>query len=382
MENQSFTYDEKGSNLRLKAVIETAIDSIILIDERGMMELVNPAAAKLFGYTPEEMLGQNVSMLMTSPDRESHDDYINRYKKTREARIIGIGREITGRKKNGEAFPCRLAVSEVILEERTLFTGIIHDLTDVKLAQEKLRRYAAELERSNRELQDFAYISSHDLQEPLRKIQAFGSRLKDMEAENLSGKSADYLGRMLNAAGRMQRLINDLLGYSRVSTQARPFIPLDLDKILQEVLGDLEILIEQQQADIHVESLGQIEGDPTQIRQLLQNLISNAIKFVENGQKPKVRIWSEAADADILGSHHPAITLFVKDEGIGFDERYLDKIFQIFQRLQGRQYDGSGVGLAICKRIAVRHGGRLDAESKIGEGSTFKVTLPLTQPRQ
>lgn len=379
---QAFTYDEQGSNLRLKAIIETAIDSIILIDNKGIIELVNPAAANLFGYKPEEMLGRNVKMLMGSPHHEAHDGYVSRYQKTREARIIGIGREVVGLKKDGTTFPGRLAVSEVTLENRTLFTGIIHDLTDVKLAEEKLRRYAAELERSNRELQDFAYISSHDLQEPLRKIQAFGSRLEMMKDNKLTDKGSDYLGRMLNAASRMQRLINDLLSYSRVSTQASPFTQLDLDVILKGVLGDLEVLIEREKATVEYGKLGNIEGDTTQIRQLFQNLISNGIKFTKADQRAHIKIWAEAADPKVLGSSRDAVTIFVQDNGIGFNEQYLEKIFQIFQRLEGREYEGSGVGLAICKRIAIRHGGAIDAESKIGKGSTFKVTFPLEQYSQ
>lgn len=379
MAKQAFTYDEKGSNLRLQAVIETAIDSIILIDHIGTIELVNPAAANLFGYDPEEMLGKNVNMLMGSPHHEAHDSYLSNYRETRKAKIIGIGREVEGLRKDGSTFPARLAVSEVTLENRTLFTGIIHDLTDVKDAQEQLRRYATELERSNRELEDFAYISSHDLQEPLRKIQAFGSRIQGMTDTQLSEKGADYLGRMLNAASRMQRLINDLLSFSRISTKAKPFAPLSLDTILKEVLGDLEVLVEKTDTDIQYEELGEIEADPTQIRQLFQNLISNAIKFSKKDQKPEIKIWSEVASSDILPTSQAAITLFVQDKGIGFDERYLDKIFQIFQRLEVKNYEGSGVGLAICQRIAVRHGGHIDAKSKIGEGAVFRVTLPLKQ---
>lgn len=379
MTKQSFTYDEKGSNLRLKAVIETAIDGIILIDSQGTIELVNPAAAKLFGYEPEEVLGQNVNILMPNPHHEAHDGYIARYQKTREARIIGVGREVPAKKKDGSIFPVRLAVSEVVLENRTLYTGIIHDLTQVKETQERLRRYAKDLERSNRELQDFAYISSHDLQEPLRKIQAFGSRIQSMSDNQLSEKGIDYLDRMLNAAGRMQRLINDLLSYSRVSTKAEPFTQLSLDTILKEVLIDLELLIERSGANIQYEELGEIEADATQMRQLFQNLLSNAIKFSSKDQQAEIRIWAEKVDSDEFPATFPGIKFFVQDNGIGFDERYLDKIFQIFQRLEGKNYEGSGVGLAICQRIVGRHGGRIEARSTIGEGTTFSVTLPVFQ---
>jgi two-component system sensor kinase FixL len=240
-----YSYSEEESNLRLQSIIDTVIDGIIVIDERGVIELANPAAAELFEYSQEEMVGNNISMLMPSPHQEAHDGYLRSYLRTGHAKIIGIGREVPARKKSGEIFSCRLAVSEVDLGDRKVFTGILHDLSDLKLSQEKLRRYAAELERSNRELQDFAYISSHDLQEPLRKIQAFGSRVVGMEKGKLSEKGEDYLGRMLNAAQRMQALINALLSYSRVSTKANPFQQVDLNKILREVLSDLEVAIEK-----------------------------------------------------------------------------------------------------------------------------------------
>jgi two-component system sensor kinase FixL len=374
-----YSYSEEESNLRLQSIIDTVIDGIIVIDERGVIELANPAAAELFEYSQEEMVGNNISMLMPSPHQEAHDGYLRSYLRTGHAKIIGIGREVPARKKSGEIFSCRLAVSEVDLGDRKVFTGILHDLSDLKLSQEKLRRYAAELERSNRELQDFAYISSHDLQEPLRKIQAFGSRVVGMEKGKLSEKGEDYLGRMLNAAQRMQALINALLSYSRVSTKANPFQQVDLNKILREVLSDLEVAIEKAGVSVETSGLPSLEADPMQMRQLLQNLIGNAIKFSKAEAQSHIKLWVEDADSAVLGIDVPSVTLFVQDNGIGFEERYLDRVFNIFQRLEGRKYQGSGVGLAICKKIVVRHGGFITASSKPGEGATFMVTLPLRQ---
>ncbi|GAB4414144.1 MAG: hypothetical protein OHK0039_21730 [Bacteroidia bacterium] len=365
---------------RLQAIFDSAIDGIITIDEQGIIERVNPAAAKLFEYRPDELIGQNVSMLMPHPYRRDHDSYLHRYHETGQAHIIGVGREVIGLRKNGTTFPFRLAISEARLGEngRRIYTGFVHDLSKEKEAEERLRRYAAELERSNHELENFAYISSHDLQEPLRKIQAFGSRLESLEQDKLSDKGRDYLARLLNASVRMQNLINDLLSFSRVSTRAQAFVAVDLNTTLREVCSDLEILIVETQAHIVCEPLPTIEADPTQMRQLFQNLLTNAIKFRKEDTLPSIHI--RATDQPVNNwVHAPHAEISVRDNGIGFEEKYLDRIFDIFQRLEGRRYEGSGIGLAICRKIASRHGGYITARSTPGEGADFLVKLPYRQ---
>ncbi len=367
---------------RLQAIIDSAIDGIITINDHGLIESVNPSAVRMFGYTEEELLNQNVNLLMPEPDKSRHDSYINNYKHTRNAKIIGIGREVTGKRKDGSKFPFYLGVTEVELQGETIFVGVVHDLSELKLSKEKLRRYAAELERSNRELQDFAYVSSHDLQEPLRKIQAFGDRILRKEKENLTEQGQEYLQRMLNAASRMQTLINDLLSFSRVTTKARPFQPIDLNVTIAEVLSDLEIIIEKKGAEINMPKLPTIEGDQTQIRQLFQNLIHNALKFSKEDVQPLLEISCREFRKNQHLSSTPGdemVEISVVDNGIGFDTKYLDRIFHIFQRLLGHKYEGSGIGLAICKKIANRHGGMISATSKVGQGSTFTVTLSKHQ---
>ena len=250
---------------------------------------------------------------------------------------------------------------------------IAQDMTDL----------ARRLEISNRELQDFASVASHDLQEPLRKIQAFGDRLGSRYADRLGPEGSDYLRRMQNAAGRMQTLINDLLAFSRVTTKAQPFVPVDLGQVAREVVSDLEATIETAGAtadDVQIGELPVIEADPTQMRQLFQNLLGNALKFVAPGTVPRVRIHAASSEA---AENAPATcTIAVEDDGIGFDEKYLDRIFTVFQRLHGRgTYEGTGIGLAVCRKIAERHGGSITARSQPGEGATFLVTLPLAQPQ-
>jgi two-component system, NtrC family, sensor kinase len=215
------------------------------------------------------------------------------------------------------------------------------------------------------------------LQEPLRKIQAFGDRLKarcqSFEAKDIQ----DYLDRMQGAAARMRTLINDLLAFSRVIRSSEPFVPVDLTQITKEVLGDLEVRIEKSGAKVEVEGLPTIEADPMQLRQLMLNLLSNALKFQPPGATPLIRI--HASTITPL-SREPLCEIHVQDNGIGFDEKYMDKVFAVFQRLHGRtEYEGTGVGLAVCRRIADRHHGTIIAKSQPGKGSTFIVTLPLKQ---
>jgi len=243
------------------------------------------------------------------------------------------------------------------------------------------------LARSNSELEQFAYVASHDLQEPLRKIQAFGDRLKSKLDGTTLQEGKDYLERMQSAAARMQRLINDLLTFSRVISKSQPFVPVDLGLVTKEVLGDLEVRIEQTKAHVDLGSLPTIEADPMQMRQLLQNLIGNALKFQPQNGKPQINISAQIVRRPFNagaegGTEQELCELMIKDNGIGFDEKYSDKIFAMFQRLHGRnEYEGTGVGLAVCRRIADRHGGTISAQGKPGEGATFTVTLPVSRPK-
>lgn len=249
------------------------------------------------------------------------------------------------------------------------------------LEQETQQRL--ELARSNSELQQFAYVASHDLQEPLRKIQAFGDRLVAKYDTELDERGKDYLMRMQSAASRMQILINDLLSLSRVTTKAQPFVLTNFNIIVQEVLSDLEIRLQQTQGQVQVEKLPTLEADPVQIRQLFQNLISNALKFHKPNEPPIISISSHLIQNP---SSHPSAfsgyRITVEDAGIGFEEKYRDRIFQAFQRLHGRsQYEGTGIGLAICRKIVERHGGLITAESSPVGGSKFIIMLPMQQSK-
>jgi PAS domain S-box-containing protein len=249
------------------------------------------------------------------------------------------------------------------------------DVTDRKKAQEALSVYAQKLERRNKELQEFASVASHDLKEPLRKIQAFGDRLMTKYRDPLGPGGLDYLERMLSASKRMQALIAALLEYSRITTKAKPFVSVSLADVVHEVVSNLEVLLEQTKGKVTMDALPSIEADPYQMLQLFQNLIGNGLKFNRKDRSPLVTVKAQQDDS--------VCRITIEDNGIGFDEKYCDRIFMPFQRLHGRSdYDGAGMGLAICRKILDRHGGSITAESMPGKGSKFVVTLPIKQRQE
>lgn len=240
------------------------------------------------------------------------------------------------------------------------------------------------LRRSNRELEQFASIASHDLQEPLRKIQAFGDRLRSSFAEGLGEQGRDYIARMQASATRMRTLIDALLTLSRVTTNAQPFVDVDMTTTLRDVVSDLEGRIQETGGSVQAGPLPTVSADPSQMRQLLQNLVANGLKFHRPGEPPLVRVEGRLLnDTDGDGRSGPRLEIAVSDDGIGFEEVYLDRIFELFQRLHGReQYEGTGMGLAICRKIVERHGGTITATSSPDRGSTFLVRLPIQQSRE
>jgi len=293
-----------------------------------------------------------------------------------------VGRDVTDRERARRTLERWNEDLEQRVEART--AELVAEVAERTSAQERLQRYAAKLEASNRELQEFAYVSSHDLQEPLRKIQAFGDRLRDRCGGALDEPGLDYLGRMQAAAARMQGLIDGLLAYSRVTSKAQPFVAVDLCCVTRGVLADLEARVAEVQGQVEVGLLPSIAADPLQMRQLIQNLLSNALKFHREGVAPIVRISGALLEAPAVRAAEDEpkrewCELRVEDNGIGFDEKYIDRIFQVFQRLHGRGvYEGAGIGLAVCRKVAERHGGSITAHSTPGQGSVFVVTLPVS----
>jgi two-component system, LuxR family, sensor kinase FixL len=363
------------SEERFKDLFDNAPIAYHELDIDGRYTRINHTEELLLGYTNEELTGRHVSELILEKTS----------RRTVAATLAGTQHlsavERTFTRKDGTLVSV-LNEDTMIYDADGRITGIrstLQDITARKKAEEQLRIFNEKLQQSNRELQDFAYVASHDLQEPLRKVQAFSDRLKTKYGDRLEGDGLDYLERMRSAANRMQLLIQDLLTFSRVSTQARPFAKVDLNAITREVLSDLEVKIEETGSTIVIDELPRLDADPTQMRQLMQNLVGNALKFRQMDTPPVINIYSKAvkANGNGLGKSYQ---VFVKDNGIGFDEKYTDKIFAVFQRLHGRaEYEGSGVGLAICRKIVERHNGNITAQSRPGEGATFAFTIPLKQ---
>ncbi|MBK0381955.1 PAS domain-containing protein [Pedobacter sp. SD-b] len=262
---------------------------------------------------------------------------------------------------------------------------VMHDITEIKNVQKSLESKVEELNSSNQDLEQFAYVASHDLQEPLRKIRAFGERLQNKFTDNISPEGLDYVKRMQNASERMQTLIDDLLTFSRVTRTDEVYVKVDLHHQLQKIIEDLEYTIEKKNATIDLMVNHTIDAIPSQIRQLFQNILSNAIKFTKEGVAPLVEIKSEILRGEVLDvkgleQNKDYCLITFKDNGIGFDQQYADKIFELFQRLHTRdEYQGTGIGLAVCKKIVDKHNGGITVGSKQNEGTIFTIILPLKQ---
>ena len=367
------------------AIFECSMDGLIVIDTDGTIAEANPAACGMYGYVRKEIVGMPIKNLISPETQYVFEDF----KKTLQESKTFTGESIDVR-KDGTTFVNEVRGVPFSYDGRPHFLGITRDVTESRHAQaemeklldlvstsnNELTRSNEKLGRSNKELEDFAYIASHDLQEPLRKVIAFGDRLKTKYFDKLDETGIDYLGRMQDAAGRMSVLINDLLTYSRVTSKAKAFEDVDLEKITREVLSDMEIRIEELGATVKVSSLCGLKADKVQMRQLIQNLISNALKFHKPDEAPVVNIFCRTVPLeDNENTVSEALQIVIEDNGIGFDEQYTDRIFGMFQRLHGREeYDGTGLGLAVCQKIADRHDIAITVNSTPGKGTTFILT--------
>jgi PAS domain S-box-containing protein len=366
-----------ASDRRFRGVLESAPDAMLISNAEGVISLSNTQAGRLFGYPREELTGRALDSLLLeraapiSDAPEAEGDSVDLTRDRAFVELRARAAQLDGVRSNGERFPVDLSQSPLESGEERLLITAVRDRTDQQRAEDALRKFSLDLARSNAELERFAYVASHDLQEPLRMVSSYTQLLARRYKGKLDANADEFIGYAVDGANRMQKLIGDLLKLSRVGTQAKPSEPVDTAEVLQRVLSDLKPAIESAGAEVHYpEHMPTVLADGTQIGQLFQNLVGNGLKF-HGETPPRIEISAEPEE----GSE--AWRFAFKDNGIGIESQYFERIFVIFQRLHGKdRYPGTGIGLAICKKIVERHGGKLWVESKPGEGTTFLFTLP------
>jgi len=359
----------------LDGIVQLAADGIISVDTDERIHLFNAGAEEIFGYAAAEVLGQRLEVLIPERYRaEHHAEHLPHFARAHEtSRRMGTRQEVFGRRKSGEEFPAEVAISKVMVDGRPVYNAVVRDVTERRRHEAELRARGAALERSNAELEQFAYVASHDLQEPLRMVASYTQLLARRYQGKLDAQADKYIRFAVDGAQRMQGLINDLLALSRVGTQGKAFQSTDVGVVVQRALRWLGRAVEESGGTVDVGPMPLLVADAGQLEQVFQNLIANALKFRRPDVPPRVAVTAEPSDDDWRFA--------VRDNGIGFEQQFAEQIFVVFQRLHTRaEYAGTGVGLAICKKVVERHGGRIWTESVPNAGTTFFFTLPTHPP--
>lgn len=366
--------ERRAAEARFRQLFEASPDGLLEVAPDGSVLLANPEAERIFGYDNGELIGLGVESLLPRELRERHEDYRRSYTENPETRPMGQGRDLRGLRSDGREVPLVIGLSPITEgEDAGSVLASIIDISERKRLEERLATNNQALRRSNAELEQFAFIASHDLREPLRKILSFSRLLVSGRYGEFNDKGNEFVGYIMDAAERMEALLDSLLRYSRVTSKAAPFEPVHLDEVLRAVHSDLQLRLEDHAATLEWSALPTVDADPAQMRQLFQNLVGNSLKYARSETPPRITIKGET---DPSGR----CQLTVTDNGIGFDMAYADQIFEVFKRLHGRgTYEGTGMGLAICRKIVERHHGTISAESAPGEGTTFHILLPMKQ---
>jgi PAS domain S-box-containing protein len=354
----------RDADARMRAIVDTVVDGIITIDTSGNIETYNPAAARIFGYQADAVIGRNVAMLVPEPLRGELDADLATYLQGGDAKIFGDNREVVGLRNGGERFSMDLGISRFNIGDKVMLAGICHDVSDRKRAER-------EILVANKELETFAYSVSHDLRAPLRGIDGFSRALEEEYGGKLEGDGHDYIKRIRAATRRMSQLIDDLLQLSRVTRGEIVREPVDLSAMAEKVMGELRDGEPARKVQVAIEPGLQCRGDPRLIAIVLDNLLDNAWKYT--GKTAEARIEFGAAKLD-----EAAPAFYIRDNGAGFDMAYAKRLFLPFQRLHSAQeFEGTGIGLATVSRIIQRHGGRVWAEGEVGKGATITFTLSV-----
>ena len=361
--------ERKRLEMLFRATVESAPVAMVMIDTTGTIQLVNSEMERLFGYERQVLLHQKIEVLIPQRYRAHHPGLRTGFFDTPQARRMGAGRDLNGLRRDGTEFPVEIGLNPVQTEDDTLVLAAIVDLTErQRAADAALQRTNEALERSNIELQRFTYVASHDLQTPMRNVASFVELLQATYTDQLDAQANDWIGRIVQSVKQLQTLVRDLLEYSQVDAQAHPFTPVPGREVFDAAVTLLESSIRESGAQVSCGELPVLTGDRSQLVQLLINLIGNSLKY-RGTEVPQIRIEADRLDGEWR--------IMVRDNGIGIDPRYHDRIFEIFERLHDqRSHPGSGIGLAVCRRMVHRHGGRIWVESESGTGSRFYFTIP------
>jgi PAS domain S-box-containing protein len=357
---------------KFRGLLEAAPDGMVVVNQDGEIVLLNAQAEKHFGYRRDELLGQKVKRIIPEGFVERVIASGSRTAAGALEQQTGTGIELYGQRKDGSQFPIEIMLSPLESPEGILVTAAVRDITTRREAEAQLAQKAEELRRSNEELEQFAYVASHDLQEPLRMVASYTQLLSKRYKGRLDSDADEFIAFAVDGASRMQRLIQDLLAYSRVGKRGGELVDVSSEEALQQAVINLRGAIEESGAQVTHDPLPRVMADDVQLTQLLQNLVGNAIKY----QRPGVPLVHISAARDTEGMW----LISIQDNGLGIDPKFFERIFGMFQRLHKREeFAGTGMGLAICKKIVERHGGKIWVESQPEAGSTFRFTLAASE---
>ena len=359
---------------RFRLAVDASPAAMIMVDAEGRIEFANAETERMFGYSMDELIGQSIDVLVPARLRGAHVGHRRGFFADPSARPMGAGRDLNGTRKDGREFPVEIALTPIDAESGPIALATIVDITERRKTAEELAQRASDLELANERLTQFAYVASHDLQEPLRKIAVYAGLLKEAIERSDAGDIERATSVITTSAVRARRMVENLLTLSRVTGSETRVQPLDLRAEVELALSDLSATIEETGARVSVHIPPTVvPADRAQLGRLIQNIISNAIKYRKPGGRPAIEIRATPVG-------RAQTRLSIADDGIGFDERLAKEIFEPFKRLHdAAQYPGTGIGLAICKAIADRYGWTLGVNSRRGEGSTFYVTLPTSR---
>jgi two-component system sensor kinase FixL len=357
---------------RFRAILDTAVDGVILMDAMGVVTMFNPACERMFGYPAADVIGGNINTLMPPPYHGEHDQYLANYRATGQRKIIGVGREVKGRRSDGGVFPLELSVGEASHDGEVFYVGIVRDVTERQRAAEQREHLIEQLTASNEERSHFVHAASHDLREPLRMVAAFCGLLSKGYGDQLDERGREYLQLAVSSTTQMQALLDDLVDFGRLGLEAERSSTFSPNESLDQVLETLRDPIAESHAEVTSEALPEIRGNPVRFQRLLQNLIGNGIKYVPAGVTPRLHLSVLRVGEFWRFS--------VSDNGIGIEPRHHQQIFDPFTRLHAKSaYFGTGLGLAICRKIVEGFGGYISVCSAPGKGSTFSFTVKIQE---